>query len=220
MLTNQWGNWTVSALCLTWSLLCAGCSSEPPPTPTPVPNPTTEKKEPESKVPAGRKIKLADLQLPDLGDAVGPLDGGLITVRGPKGWFRASRSSDYLIKFQNNDNSPLPAVIVTASEETNAEDLTPNNLQAFCEILQAKLDCEGSPTPLVENVGQITGDNFTAAYYTKLGRIKGLVFNRMMIVMVKNGREYTIEYRNVDATAREFEPYAFAVAKGIEFHTP
>ena len=134
-----------------------------------------------------------------------PVDEGRVAVATPKGWIRASRSNDYLVRFQRGVKKPYPAVTVTVSEPPEGvASVGQDGHAAFIEAMTAKLterftkDGKSSltrgPTPVA--LGAHHGIAWAAPGRTKNGNVTEAI-DRLSYAVVMNGRLYTVEARGL-----------------------
>lgn len=193
-----------------------GCGSEtPPPQPAVKPADKEKQKAEEAKI---EEIDVTALDLPTLAVAVGPLDDGRVMLNGPKGWFRAGRSDDYLVRYNIKDGS-YPSIIVTVKDATDAKNLTADNLDEYAELLQKRLDQEvrENVTHLARNVQKLKFKDHVAVSYVKKAQKSGLRYEVHVAYVIRDGRQYEVEMLAVEATAREYEPQFLATIGAIEF---
>lgn len=140
----------------------------------------------------------------DAGTAL-PVDEGRVAVATPKGWIRASRSNDYLVRYQQGVKKPYPAVTVTVSDTPEGiASVGKDGHEAFVEAMTAKLTerftkdgkslLTRGPTPVV--LGEHHGIAWAAPGRTKSGNATEAI-DRLSYAIVMNGRLYTVEARGL-----------------------
>ena len=212
-----------STTLLTLCLLYCGCS-EPAPTlvkePAPGETPAVAPAESSAAAPASETTAA---ELPKLADPLPPLDEGRVEVAGPEGWSLPARDSKWLARFQLQPGDPYPTIFVNQPQERPTQaDVTPENAAEFARQVQARLKQELEPQGLtVPEVKPLVIGDFAGAEYERQATVKSknLQLERLYLVTVQGGREYTIELHTLFGTLRQFRNYALAVAEGMKIHT-
>jgi hypothetical protein len=125
------------------------------------------------------------------------LDNGRVSVFSPRGWRRAPRSYDYLVRYQSTPQLPYPAVVVLAADPpAGFAEVTGDNHAAFVEAVAAQLaEREGKGIlrqPARAKVGTHHAVNWSAGGEAKLdGTTKKI--ERDCTAVVVDGRLYTVE---------------------------
>jgi hypothetical protein len=125
------------------------------------------------------------------------LDNGRVSVFSPKGWRRASRSYDYLVRYQSTPQLPYPAVVVLAADPPEGfAEVTADNHAAFVEAMGARL-AEGEGKGLVRKparakVGPHHVVSWAAGGEAKLDGTPKKI-ERDCTAVVVAGRLYTVE---------------------------
>jgi len=125
------------------------------------------------------------------------LDNGRVSVFSPKGWRRASRSYDYLVRYQSTPQLPYPAVVVLAADPPEGfAEVTADNHAAFVEAMGARL-AEGEGKGLVRKparakVGPHHAVSWAAGGEAKLDGTPKKI-ERDCTAVVVAGRLYTVE---------------------------
>lgn len=133
------------------------------------------------------------------------VDEGRVAVTSPKGWVRAPRSKDYLVRYHRGAKKPYPAVTVTVSDPPDGvESVGKEGHAAFVEKMAAKLverftkDGKSSltrgPTPVV--LGEHCSIAWAAPGRAKNGSVTEAI-DRLSYAVVMNGRLYTVEARGL-----------------------
>jgi hypothetical protein len=150
------------------------------------------------------------------------LDGGRIEVFSPRGWFRAPRSSSYLVRYTTGPQAIHPAVTVFAGDPpAGFTAVTTDNHGDFVAAVAASLDAGSilkKPTALV------VGPHLAATWASKgEAKVSGLTqpVERGHAAVVVGGRMYTVEAEaakgRLDAASRAA---ARAVAAALVVPTP
>lgn len=150
------------------------------------------------------------------------LDGGRIDVFSPQGWFRAPRSSSYLVRYTPGPQKTHPTVTVFAADPPGGiAAVTADNHGDFVAAVASGLDAGSllkKPAPLE------IGPHFGAAWLSKgEAKVGGLTqpVERSHVAVVVGGRMYTVEAEapkgRVDAASRAA---ARAVAAALTAATP
>lgn len=150
------------------------------------------------------------------------LDGGRIEVFSPQGWFRAPRSSSYLVRYTTGPQKTHPAITVLAGDPPGGfTAVTADNHGDFVAAVAADLD-EGSI--LKKPAALDVGPHLAATWVSKgQAKVSGLTqpVERSHVAVVVGGRMYTIEAEaakgRVDAASRAA---ARAVAAALAVPTP
>jgi hypothetical protein len=150
------------------------------------------------------------------------LDGGRIEVFSPQGWFRAPRSSSYLVRYTTGPQKTHPAVTVLAGDPPGGfTEVTADNQSDFVAAVAAGLDA-GSilKKPAALDVGPHLAATWVSKGEAKVGGLTQPV-ERSHVAVVVDGRLYTVESEavkgRVDAASRAA---ARAVAAAITVPTP
>jgi len=135
------------------------------------------------------------------------LDGGRVDVFSPQGWFRAPRSSSYLVRYTPGPQKTHPTVTVLAADPpAGTTTVTAGNHADFVAAVAAGLDA-GSfvKKPAALEIGPHLG----AAWVSKgEAKVSGLTqpVERSHVAVVVGGRMYTVEAEapkgRVDAASR------------------
>lgn len=140
----------------------------------------------------------------DLDTAV-TVDEGRVAVASPKGWYRAPRSKEYLVRYQRGMKKPYPAVTVTASDPpTGIEAVGKDAHAAFLEAMAAQLaerfTKDGTSTLTRGPTAVALGDHFGVAWAApdrmKTGGATESI-DLLGYAVVLNGRLYTVEARGL-----------------------
>lgn len=150
------------------------------------------------------------------------LDGGRIEVFSPQGWFRAPRSSSYLIRYTTGPQKTHPAVTVLAGDPpAGFTAVTADNHGDFVAAVAAGLDA-GSilKKPAALDVGPHRAATWVSKGEAKVGGLTQPV-ERSHVAVVVGGRMYTVEAEaakgRVDAASRAA---ARAVAAALTVPAP
>lgn len=140
----------------------------------------------------------------DLDTAVS-VDEGRVVVASPKGWHRAPRSKDYLVRYQRGIKKAYPAVTVTASDPpAGIDSVGKESHAAFLEAMSTQLaerfTKDGTSTLRRGPTAVVVGDHFGVAWAAP-GRAKtgGATesIDCLSYAVVLNGRLYTVEARGL-----------------------
>ncbi len=145
---------------------------------------------------------LANETLPpvDLNTALS-VDEGRVAVASPKGWHRAPRSKEYLVRYQRGIKKAYPAVTVTVSDPpAGIESVGKDGHAAFLEAMAAQLaerfTKDGTSTLRRGPTAVALGDHFGVAWAapgrTKTGGATESI-DCLSYAVVFNGRLYTVE---------------------------
>lgn len=157
---------------------------------------------------------------PALGEPM-ELDQGRLTAAGPKGWARPPRDPKWLARFELSAGTPYPTILIHAPVEVSGQkDVTQENAPEFARRLHAELKAELAASGYkVPEVKPVVLANFAGAEYSRQARLQGRNVNldRLYLVTVWGGRQYTIELQALHGTETTFRPHALAVAEGLKF---
>jgi len=129
------------------------------------------------------------------------LDGNRVRVYSPAGWRRASRSPDYLVRYQSTPQLAYPAVVVLAADPPEGcEEVTKASQRAFVEGVATRLaesfGGEGQPK-LIRKPAAVTVGPHPAVAWAAPGEAKldGLPkkIERDCTAVVVDGRMYSVE---------------------------
>lgn len=156
--------------------------------------------------------------------ALGPsmeLDQGRLTAAGPEGWARPPRDPKWLARFELSAGTPYPTILVhTPVEVSGQADVSQENAPEFARRLQAELKQELSAAGFkVPEVKPLVLENFAGAEYSRQAKLQGrpVQLDRLYLVTIHGGRQYTIELQALHGTETTFRPHALAVADGLKF---
>ena len=152
-------------------------------------------------------------KLPELADPLPPLDGNRIEVSPPAGWQVPSRSSKWIARFKQRDDSSYPTILLTAVDYPDLPDVSAEaDLKKFAALVA---EAEKVPEARPVEIGRFVG-----VAYRKLGKEPGTissVVERFFLSTVVAGRKYTLELQTREGTLSTTRPNLMAVAKGIKF---
>ena len=125
------------------------------------------------------------------------LDNGRVSVFSPNGWRRASRSYDYLVRYQSTPQLPYPAVVVLAADPPEGfAEVTADNHAAFVEAIAARL-AEGDGKSVVRQPARAKVGTHHAVSWAAGGEAKldgtPKKIERDCTAVVVAGRLYTVE---------------------------
>ena len=125
------------------------------------------------------------------------LDNGRVSVFSPNGWRRASRSYDYLVRYQSTPQLPYPAVVVLAADPPEGfAEVTADNHAAFVEAISARL-AEGDGKSVVRKPARAKVGTHHAVSWAAGGEAKldgtPKKIERDCTAVVVAGRLYTVE---------------------------
>jgi hypothetical protein len=122
------------------------------------------------------------------------LDGGRVEVFSPQGWFRAPRSSSYLIRYTTGPQKTHPAVTVLAGDPpAGFTAVTADNQGDFVAAIAAGLD---AGSILKKPAALDVGPHLAATWVSKgEAKVAGLTqpVERSHVAVVMGGRMYTVE---------------------------
>lgn len=149
-----------------------------------------------------------------------PVDEGRVAVASPKGWVRASRSKDYLVRYQRAAKKEFPSVTVTVGDAPDGlVAVTPDNQKQFVEAVAGKLaetfTKKGKSTLTVEPRAVRLGDRIGVAWASpgKAGSgTSAKPIDRVTYAVVIDGRQYAVEARGLKG---KLEPADKLAAKAV-----
>ena len=157
------------------------------------------------------------------------VDEGRVAVASPKGWHRAPRSKDCLVRYQRGIKKPYPAVTVTASDppagiESVGKDGEAAFLEAMASQLAERFTKDGKSTLTRGPTAVVLGDHFGVAWAapgrTKTGGVTESI-DCLSYAVVLNGRLYTVEASGLRGKLdAEGILAAKAVARGLAVPKP
>jgi|688.fasta_scaffold322935_3 hypothetical protein len=173
---------------------------------------------------------LANEKLPPIDlDTALSVDEGRVAVVSPKGWHRAPRSKEYLVRYQRGVKKAYPAVTVTVEDPpTGITSVGKDGHAAFLEAMTSKLaerfTKDGKSTltrgPKAVDLGDHFGVAWAAPGRTKNGGATESI-DRLSYAVVFNGRLYTVEARGLRGKLdAEGILAAKAVARGLATPKP
>ncbi len=157
------------------------------------------------------------------------VDEGRVAVASPKGWHRAPRSKEYLVRYQRGVKKAYPAVTVTVADPpAGITSVGKDGHAAFLEAMTAQLaerfTKDGKSTltrgPTAVELGDHFGVAWAAPGRTKNGSATESI-DRLSYAVVFNGRLYTVEARGLRGKLdAEGILAAKAVARGLAAPKP
>jgi hypothetical protein len=134
-------------------------------------------------------------------DSALDLDGNRVRVYSPAGWRRASRSPEYLVRYQSTPQLAYPSVVVLAADPPEGcEEVTKASQRGFVEGVAARLaesfGGEGQP-PLIRKPAAVTVGPHPGVAWAAPGEAKldgpPKKIERDCTAVVVDGRMYTVE---------------------------
>jgi len=155
-----------------------------------------------------------------IGDYMPPLDDDRIGIAKPQGWRALPRNSAYLTRFYQSNPNRLPRIEITVEVRTygDLETVMSENIEQFAKLVAADLgDLE-----LVENVVPLQiGDTACARYVGRVELIlaaeKKISAERQRLLVLQDGRLYTIDLLVLPNTLRRSRDAAYAVCASLRF---
>jgi hypothetical protein len=196
---------------LVFVILAAGCGT------------TEQPRKPSAGTasPADAVLRIDVATLPPVGDPLPPLDGGRLQLAGPRGWVLPPRDKQWLVRFQTQPDVAYPSILVTGKDAIGIESLTAKNVRDFADRTQSALDDELRPQKqrLLKPVAPLRiGDRYWIEY-ARGAQAGGTRLERLFLVTVVAGREYTIELRTYVGSLAKRRPEALAVAAKMKVLT-
>ncbi len=155
-----------------------------------------------------------------IGDYMPPLDDDRIEIAKPQGWRALPRDSDYLTRFYEANPNGLPRIEITVEARSygDLETATSENVEQFAELVAADL----AALELVENVIPLQiGDTACARYVglveLKLAAETKISAERQRLLVLQDGRLYTIVLLVLPNTLRRSRDAAYAVCASLRF---
>lgn len=143
---------------------------------------------------------LPDEKLPKIDEATQfTVDDGRTIVASPKGWVRAPKSKDYLVRYQRAGKKPYPTVTVTVADPPSGiKSVGKGDHAAFVEAMAASLaerfTKEGKSSLTIPPTAVQLGDHFAVAWAapgrSKSGKANESRFNYSLML---DGRLYNVE---------------------------
>ena len=163
-------------------------------------------------------------ELPELGDAIGPLDGQRIEVAPPKGWHVPSQSSRWIVRFTASEQMRYPSIIVRAEDHQGIFNCSRANVDQFAAEIADAFEKDKSAAKQRMTIAPIEIGRFVGVSYRRRGRapygVKKVMVERLLLDTVVAGRKYTIELQTREGDLDRYRPHLFAVAAGIKFLEP
>jgi len=153
------------------------------------------------------------------------LDGGRVTTFSPRGWRRAPRSSDSLVRYQAAPQVAYPSVVVVAADPPEGfVEVTPENHVAFVTAITARI-VEGDGTSVLRTPERALVGPHRAATWSAVGEAKldgrPRKIARECTAVVVAGRLYTVEaWEPRDKVGGPAREAARAVAASLSLPTP
>lgn len=163
-------------------------------------------------------------ELPELGDAIGPLDGQRIEVAPPRGWQVPPRSSQWIVRFAASEQTSYPSIIIRAENYEGAFNVSRANVDEFARQIAGSLEKDKSAAKRTVTVTPIEIGRFVGVSCRRRGKVssrfKSIVVERLLLDTVVAGRKYTIELQTREGDLDIYRDHLFAVAAGIKFLQP
>lgn len=158
-------------------------------------------------------------KLPATTQELPPLDQGRVDVPTPKGWQWRSQEKGLLTRFNLQDRSGLPVILVKLDAEATSEieTVTPENVAAYAEEVHAALEAKG--TKLLEPVRPlILGDSAWARYVIagKLPDKQIATVERQILKTTRFGRTYVLELQVTRGELTQYRDAAYAIGAGMK----
>ena len=139
------------------------------------------------------------------------LDGGRVEVSSPKGWARAPRSHNYLVRYQPGPRKSIPSIVVTAEPAPEGlEAVTRKNQDVLVGAITTKLAADfpagGTVKVIKKPAATVLGPHFGVAWAVPgSAKIDGLTetIDRFAWAIVLGGRLYVVEVRGPRAKLDE-----------------
>jgi len=190
------------------AFVIGGCQNEEPSSP-----PGKQEEPKTEQTPATAKYSLTQIEtaeLAPLGDYMPPVDDFHLEVPVPEGWLAAPRSSQYLMHLRGDRASAYPAILVTgAAAEGDLQAYTAANIEAAYDKLREELKEHDSTIEQPLRAIKL-GDRY-ALEHVRRASAENRPIERLMIVVVEDGRKYDFELRAIEGTLEQFRDHAYAV---------
>lgn len=215
----------LTGMLLVGILSASGCrdSSSPsnvaPATPgiptgdTPVASPDPEA----APVPGVTKIPAGELAI---GDYMPPLDEDRIEIAKPKGWLAFPRDSNFLTRFYQTNRNGLPRIEIKVEPKTydDLATVTPENVEQFAKLVAVELgDLKLVEAVLPLQVGDTPCARYVGLVELKLPTGKKISAERQRLIVLQDGRQYTIDLLVLPNTLRKSRNAAYAVCASLRF---
>jgi len=167
------------------------------------------------------KIPIEKLEIGDYMPRLDDGDGGYVEIATPEGWVPIPRNSDYLMRFHEPKRKGLPRIELKVETRSYGDlvTVTSENVEQFAKLVAAELsDVEF----IIENVvPMLIGETACARYvsFVRLESTAGIttVAERQRLMVLHNGRLYTIDLLVNQNTLRQSRNAAYAVCAGLRF---
>lgn len=149
-------------------------------------------------------------------DTAFTVDDGRVSVASPKGWTRAERSKDYLVKYQPGRKKPFPAIVVSAADApAGFGEVTADNHAQFAAALAGAVEQNGASAPAkkpaIVTLGQHLGAAWSMPAQATVGG-KQETMEQQFYAVVVAGRMYTVA---VTAPKGKLKADAKAAARAV-----
>ncbi len=160
--------------------------------------------------------KLASLGTP-LGRA---LDEGRVEIAPPSDWDVPPSRSDRALAWFKEAGADVPRIYVKGTDHAGeVTDVGKDNLEQFRDEMAkaVKADKKRKDASPVQSV--IIGTYYGIQYKSRVN-YNDRILDRLFVVTVQGGREYTVELWTPRRSLDEYENHAYAVAAGLKFVKP
>ena len=155
--------------------------------------------------------------LPELDEALPPLDQERFRLAPPKGWRVAGREKGVLTRFYGTEQAELPRILVRAENSLISEIGVFDEESAFSYADEIASSGEGEKAIPTEVL--LIGETYWVQSRKKATYRKALV-EVISLVTVHRGRHFSITLEALSDQAKHYEPFLMSVATSLERMAP
>ena len=157
-----------------------------------------------------------------IGDYLPPLDEDRIEIASPENWHVSDYDRKYLKRFFKTDQNGLPHIRVNVEQRRfgELETVSKDNLEQFAKLVAAEFEQRGTKLlePVISmSIGDTPCARYVMAVRLKLGDGKPVMAERQSLLVLNDGRLYTIDLLVLPETLLESRDAAYAVCASFRF---
>jgi hypothetical protein len=157
------------------------------------------------------------MAIAELGEAIGPLDGGRLEAAPPKGWIIPPRSASWVVRFKVSTQTTYPTILVTAKNNAGVTNVSKDNVNEFARQVAAHLQETGDAAKLSRAIAPLEVRGRWGILYGRRAKDRGMIVDRLLFETVVSGRKYTFELRALEGEVSKYQPHLLAVISGAKF---
>jgi hypothetical protein len=155
-----------------------------------------------------------------IGDYMPPLDDDRVEIAKPQGWQAMPRDSAFLTRFYRTNRNGLPRIEITVEPRTYGDlaTVTSENVEQFVKLVAERLgDLELVEKVIPLQIGDTPCARYVGRVDLKLSAGQTISAERQRLLVLQDGRLYTIDLLVMPKTLRQSRDAAYAVCAGLRF---